>query len=83
MTRQADDCRALVTLLEWTIWQATIAAVLCGQKDAKIRERGLDKLTAFGCMKAEGEGNVRLMIDELIAQDALNVTKGGDTRCFA
>ena len=67
---------ALVTLLNGRYGKATIAAVLCGQKDAKIRERGLDKLTAFGCMKAEGEGNVRLMIDELIAQDALSVTNG-------
>ena len=53
-----------------------MARVLCGQTDAKLRERGLDKLSAFGAMKAEGEANVRAMIDELIAGDVLTVTAG-------
>ena len=35
--------------------KATVARVLCGQADARLRERGLDKLSAFGSMKAEGE----------------------------
>lgn len=56
--------------------KATVARVLCGQADARLRERGLDKLSAFGSMKAEGEANVRAMIDELIAGDVLTVTEG-------
>lgn len=60
--------------------KATVARVLCGQTDAKLRERGLDKLSAFGAMKAEGEANVRAMIDELIAGDVLTVT-AGTIRC--
>ena len=56
--------------------KATVARVLCGQADARLRERGLDKLSVFGSMKAEGEANVRAMIDELIAGDVLTVTEG-------
>ena len=40
VTRQAGMIVALVTLLNGRYGKATIAAVLCGQKDAKIREHG-------------------------------------------
>ena len=76
VTRQAGMIVALVLLLDGRYGKETLAKILCGRTDEKIRERGLDKLTAFGCMKAEGEGNVRLMIDELIAMDALSVKEG-------
>ena len=76
VTRQAGMIVALVMLLDGRYGKATVAKILCGRTDEKIRERGLDKLSAFGCMKAEGEGNVRLMIDELIAMDALSVKEG-------
>ena len=67
---------AAVIAMNGRYGKATVARVLCGQADARLRERGLDKLSAFGSMKAEGEANVRAMIDELIAGDVLTVTEG-------
>ena len=76
VSRQAGQIVAAVIAMNGRYGKATVARVLCGQTDAKLRERGLDKLSAFGAMKAEGEANVRAMIDELIAGDVLTVTAG-------
>ena len=56
--------------------KALVAKVLAGKVDERIRERGLDKLSAFGSLKDEGEENIRLMIDELIMGEALETTEG-------
>lgn len=80
VSRQAgQDCRRR-DRDERAIRQGDGGARARGQTDAKLRERGLDKLSAFGAMKAEGEANVRAMIDELIAGDVLTVT-AGTIRC--
>ena len=76
VSRQAGQIVAAVIAMNGRYGKATVARVLCGQADARLRERGLDKLSAFGSMKAEGEANVRAMIDELIAGDVLTVTEG-------
>ena len=76
VSRQAGQIVAAVIAMTGRYGKATVARVLCGQADARLRERGLDKLSAFGSMKAEGEANVRAMIDELIAGDVLTVTEG-------
>ena len=76
VSRQAGQIVAAVLATNGRYGKTTVARVLCGQADAKMRERGLDKLTAFGAMRAEGETNVRAMIDELVAADVLTVTEG-------
>lgn len=76
VTREAGQIVSAVIALGGRYGKALVAKVLCGRKDERIRERGLDKLSGFGCLKAEGEGNVRLMIDELIADGVLEVTDG-------
>ena len=76
VSRQAGQIVAAVIAMNGRYGKATVARVLCGQTDAKLRERGLHKLSAFGAMKAESEANVRAMIDELIAGDVLTVTEG-------
>lgn len=76
VSRQAGQIVAAVIAMNGRYGKATVARVLCGQADARLRERGLDKLSAFGSMRAEGEANVRAMIDELIAGDVLTVTEG-------
>ena len=53
-----------------------MAKVLAGSRDARIREKQLDKLTAFGSLRSEGEENIRAMIDELIIDEVLETTDG-------
>lgn len=76
VTREAGRIVAGVMAMGGRYGKATVARVLCGAKDERIRSRGLDKLSAFGCLKAEGETAVRAMIDELIADDVLETTEG-------
>ena len=76
VTRQAGQIVACVLAMQGKYGKATIASVLCGKHSDRIREKQLDKLSAFGCLKSEGENNVRTMIDELIADDVLAVTSG-------
>ena len=45
-------------------------------KDARIKEKQLDKLSAFGSLREEGEENIRAMIDELIVDEVLELTEG-------
>ena len=76
VTREAGQIVALVIALKGRFGKAMVAKLLAGKKDERIRERRLDKLSGFGCLKAEGEANIRLMIDELIADGVLDVTDG-------
>lgn len=76
VTREAGRIVAGVMALNGKFGKALTAKVLAGKMDDRIRERGLDKLTAFGCLKAEGEESIRLMIDELIMNEVLEQTDG-------
>lgn len=76
VTREAGRIVAGVMALGGKFGKALVAKVLAGKMDERIRERGLDKLTAFGCLRDEGEENIRLMIDELIMNEVLEQTDG-------
>lgn len=76
VTRQAGQIVSGVMALQGRYGKALVAKVLSGRSDERIRERGLHKLSAFGCLKVEGEPAVREMIDELIAYEVLQVTDG-------
>ena len=76
VTREAGQIVAAVLAMQGRYGKALVARVLAGKRDERIRERGLDKLSAFGCLKDESEENIRLMIDELIMNEALNTTDG-------
>ena len=76
VTREAGQIVSGVMAMQGRYGKALTARVLVGAKDERIRARGLDKLSAFGCLRAEGEESVRAMIDELIVDDVLEVTEG-------
>ena len=76
VTREAGQIVAAVLAMQGRYGKALVAKVLAGKRDERIRERGLDKLSAFGCLKDESEENIRLMIDELIMNEALKTTDG-------
>jgi len=76
VTREAGKIVAGVMALGGRFGKALVAKVLAGKRDERIRERGLDKLTAFGSLRDEGEENIRLMIDELIMNEVLEQTDG-------
>ena len=76
VTREAGQIVAAVLAMQGRYGKALVARVLAGKCDERIRERGLDKLSAFGCLKDESEENIRLMIDELIMNEALKTTDG-------
>ena len=76
VTREAGKIVAGVMALNGKYGKAVSAKVLAGRRDERIRERGLDKLSVFGSLKSEGEENIRLMIDELIIDEVLELTEG-------
>ena len=76
VTREAGRIVSGVVAMQGRYGKALVAKVLAGKVDERIRERGLDKLSAFGSLKDEGEENIRLMIDELIMGEALETTEG-------
>ncbi|MBP3657676.1 MAG: DNA helicase RecQ [Clostridia bacterium] len=76
VTREAGLIVSGVMAMGGRYGKGIVARVLAGEKDAKIRERGLDKLSAFGCLRSEGEANIRAMIDELVIDEALEITDG-------
>ena len=76
VTREAGKIVACVLAMQGKYGKSTVARVLAGKRDERIRERQLDKLTSFGCLKGEGEENIRMMIDELIVDDILETTSG-------
>ena len=76
VTRQAGQIVSCVIAMQGKYGKALVAAVLAGKCDERIRARQLDKLSAYGCLRTEGESNIRAMIDELIADDVLTATEG-------
>ena len=76
VTRQAGQIVACVIAMKGKFGKGTLAAVLAGKKNTRISEKQLDKLSAYGCLKNEGESNIRTMIEELIADDVLTMTDG-------
>ena len=76
VTREAGKIVSGVMALQGKYGKGLAAKVLAGAKDERIRARGLDKLSVFGCLKEEGEDNIREMIDELIAYEVLETTDG-------
>ncbi|MBR4040019.1 MAG: DNA helicase RecQ [Clostridia bacterium] len=76
VTREAGRIVAGVMALGGKYGKALTAKVLSGSRDERIRERQLDKLTVYGSLKSEGEENIRLMIDELITDEVLEITDG-------
>lgn len=76
MTREAGMIVSAVMSMQGRYGRALVTQVLCGERDARIRERGLDKLSAFGCLQKEGKDNVRALIDELVIDEVLETTEG-------
>ncbi|MBR5561149.1 MAG: DNA helicase RecQ [Clostridia bacterium] len=76
VTREAGKIVSGVMVLQGKYGKALAAKVFAGVKDERIRAKGLDKLTVFGCLKEESEDNIREMIDELIAYEVLETTDG-------
>lgn len=76
VTREAGRIVSGVMALGGRYGKAMTAKVLAGVKDARIREKQLDKLTVFGSLREEGEENIRAMIDELIIDEVLELTDG-------
>ena len=76
VTRQAWQIVSCVIALKGRFGKGTLVSVLLGREDARVRDKELDRLSAFGCLRDEGEGNVRTMIEELVADEALAVTEG-------
>lgn len=76
VTREAGRIVAGVMALNGKYGKSLSAKVLAGSRDERIRERGLDKLSVFGSLKNEGDENIRLMIDELIMDEVLELTDG-------
>jgi len=76
VTREAGRIVACVLALGGKYGKALTAKVLAGERDERIRERELDKLSVYGSLRSEGEENIRAMIDELIMDEVLEVTDG-------
>ena len=76
VTREAGMIVAGVMALGGRYGKAAVAKVLAGSRDARIREKQLDKLLAFGSLRSEGEKNIHAMIDELIIDEVLEITDG-------
>ena len=76
VTREAGMIVACVLAMNGRYGKAAVAKVLAGAKDEQLRARGLDKLSSYGCLKHEGEANIRAMIDELVMNEALEVSGG-------
>ena len=76
VTAEAGRIVSGVMALGGRYGKALTAKVLAGSMDARIREKQLHKLTAFGSLREEGEENIRAMIDELIIDEVLELTDG-------
>lgn len=76
ITREAGLIVSAVMAMQGRYGRALVTQVLCGENDARVRERGLGRLSAFGCLSREGKDNVRAMIDELIMDEVLETTQG-------
>lgn len=76
VTKEAQQIVSGVLAMQERFGKALVTSVLAGEKNERVRERNLDKLSCFGCLKAEGTENIRRMIDELVMYDYLSVTEG-------
>ncbi|HIS96202.1 MAG TPA: DNA helicase RecQ [Candidatus Ventricola gallistercoris] len=76
VTRESAQIVSMVIALNGRYGKSMVAQLLCGKKSERIREKGLHRLSGFGCLSGESEENVRAMIDELVACDVLSVTRG-------
>ena len=76
VTREAGQIVACVLSMGGRYGKGTLIKVLLGEKDEKIRERQLDKLSSFGCLRKEHEFHLRTLIDELIMDEVLELTDG-------
>ena len=76
VTREAGRIVSGVMALGGRYGKAMTARVLAGCADARIREKKLHHLSAFGSLRDEGEANIRAMIEELIVDEVLELTDG-------
>lgn len=76
MTREAGQIVSCVLSMGGRYGKGTLIKVLLGEKDERIRERQLDKLSSFGCLKKEHEFHLRTLIDELVMDEVLEQTDG-------
>ena len=76
VTREAGQVVACVLSMGGKYGKGTLVKVLLGEKDERIRERQLDKLSSFGCLRRESEYHLRALIDELIMDEVLELTDG-------
>ena len=76
MTQEAGRIVACVLSMGGKYGKGTLVKVLLGERDEKIRERQLDKLSSFGCLRNEREFHLRTLIDELIMDEVLELTDG-------
>lgn len=76
VTREAGQIVACVLSMGGRYGKSTLVKVLLGERDEKIRERQLDQLSSFGCLKNEHEFHLRTLIDELIMDEVLELTTG-------
>ncbi len=76
VTREAGQIVACVLSMGGRYGKNTVIKVLLGEKDERIRERQLDKLSSFGCLRREHESHLRTLIDELIMDEVLELTDG-------
>ena len=76
VTREAGQIVSCVLSMGGRYGKGTLVKVLLGEKDEKIRERQLDKLSSFGCLRKEHEFHLRTLIDELVMDEVLELTEG-------
>ncbi len=76
VTREAGQIVACVLAMGGRYGKGTLVKVLLGESDEKIRERQLNKLSSFGCLRNEHEAHLRVLIDELIMDEVLELTDG-------
>ena len=76
VTQEAGRIVACVLSMGGKYGKGTLVKVLLGERDEKIRERQLDKLSSFGCLRNEREFHLRTLIDELIMDEVLELTDG-------
>ncbi len=76
VTREAGQIVSAVIALGGRYGKALTAQMLSGKMNERVRSKGLNTNKSFGILAQEGEDNVRAIIDELIACEALQVTGG-------
>ena len=76
MTRAAQAVVACVReLAQWSYGKVTIADIVCGSTNAKMRENHFDRLDSYGVVKATAT-QVKDLIELMAAQGYLQITEG-------